>query len=104
MVHKGLKRGLNTGNTIRNHPGLPNSRQYRKYGCLVINNDLRGDNSVIAEGVVKDLMSYLPTKGQSSVEYSLNKRRRWELPEHIKSKIELESDSQDIKVLKVLNW
>lgn len=92
MVKKGSKRGLNTGNTIRHCFGDPQLRQCQRYGCLVVSSEVAGEE---AHTTVDDMFL---SKGVNGIEFSLNKRKRWEVPEDLKEKIEDEQDSTHIKV------
>ncbi|XP_067944247.1 uncharacterized protein [Watersipora subatra] len=97
MVQKKNKKGRYTGNTIRNYSSNSTVRQYQKYSCLVVNSDV-GNDSSNARNAVAEVSSYIPSNPYQRVELSLNKRRRWELPEQFKSKIEEEQDNPDVKI------
>ena len=98
MVKKGSKRGLNTGNTIRQHGKGSALRQYQKYGCVVVTSDVGEFDTSATKKVINDLGTTISVKGGSGVEFSLNKQKRWKLPESLKHKINTEQDSTDIQV------
>lgn len=97
MVKKGSIRGLNTGNTVRKNIS---HRHQRKYGCLVVKTeDIDGTiSSKASQQVINDFSVILPSLTNDDVEFSLNKKRRWEFPELLLTRIENEMDSSDIKV------
>lgn len=100
MVKKQSKRGLNTGNTIRDYKRNPALRQYQKYGCLVMGYEPRAQRGtdLKAKDILKDFNAYLPGSELGEVEYSLNKKRRWELPSQMKRKVHEEEDSEHVEV------
>lgn len=98
MVKKSSKHGLNTGNTIRRHSNELGMRQSQSYGCLVVSRQVCGNDSKAAKAATKDIDDIIPSKEPTHVQFSLNKRKRWEVPEFLKSKIEDEQDSTDVEV------
>ena len=101
MVKKGSRRGLNTGNTIRDYRRNPALRQFQKYGCLVMgaHDQQQIQQNQKAQEVMQDVFSCLPPNLHGSgVELSLNKKRRWELPHNLVQTVDAESDSKDIEV------
>ncbi|KAF6035528.1 hypothetical protein EB796_006161 [Bugula neritina] len=95
MSYKGSKKGRITGKTIRNQPF---SSATKKYGCLVVHSNSENKKPGAISKDAKNFMSCLPANTSGAVEYSLNKHKRWELPQSIKSQVELESDNQDLKI------
>ena len=98
MVKKGSKRGLNTGNTIRQCSKVPALRQYQKYGCLIVTSKVKPQQSPAAKRVIEDVSSFLPCNESISTEFSLNKQKRWELPENLKLTVDREQDNTDLQV------
>lgn len=98
MVKKGSKRGLNTGNTIRRCLKEQNLYKHKKYGYFVVTSDVTSDDSLSAKSTLKDVSAVIPSNGYTHLEFSLNKKKRWELPECIKQKIHKEQDSPNVQV------
>lgn len=99
-MKKQSKHGLNTGNTIRDYKRNPALRQYQKYGCLVMGYEPRAQRGtdLKAKDILKDFHAFLPGSELGEVEYSLNKKRRWELPSQMKRKVHEEEDSEHVEV------
>ena len=97
MVKKGSRRGLNTGNTIRNYRHNPALRQYQKYGCLVMGTQAIDRKNPVTRSIMRDIHTDLPVS-DPGVEFSMNKRARWMLPSQLKQKVSAEADSKNIEV------
>jgi len=95
MVKKGSRRGLNTGNTIRNYRHNPALRQYQKYGCLVVTEST--NKSPASNTIMKDIHARLPSSGPG-VELSINKRSRWTVPSQLQQKVYAEHGSENVKI------
>lgn len=94
MVRKNSKAGLHTGNTIRLPGGHPFLLKYQNYSYFVM------EARSMDKGQMKefsDLMRYMPT-ANGYVEYSMNKKRRWELPRVIRNKLVEQSDNDNLLV------
>lgn len=109
MVLKREKRGISSGNTIRRLAGAFSSKEYQRYGCLIVTQEVVEDESSIANGILERLDEALSTTGHLTCQFSLNKNRRWLLPDIISSYISCGVGFTDIHVsisayCKVINF
>lgn len=88
----GLRRS--TGNTIRLPGGHPSLQKYQNYSYFITEARNMDRDQTKQFG---DLMKYMPT-ADGFVEYSMNKKKRWELPRLIKNKLLNESDNDELLV------
>lgn len=97
MVKKGSRRGLNTGNTIRDYRHNPALRQYQKYGCLVLGERVSIDKNPKAKATMRDVHTQL-SFADPGLEFSMNKQRRWELPAFLIQKVYAEAGRGNVEV------
>ena len=94
MVRKCSKAGLHTGNTIRLSGGHPFLNRFQKYSYFVADADTLHHNQRKA---LKEVMDILPFP-DGHLEYSMNKKKRWQLPKVIHSTLRVESDNPNLNV------
>lgn len=94
MVRKNSKAGLHTGNTIRLPGGHPFLKKLQTYGYFVTEaNDMDRNQ----RRCLKDLISILPFPN-GSLQYSMNKKRRWDLPRLLNRTLIQQSDNPGLLV------
>lgn len=95
MVIKRGKNGLNSGNTIRSAL-RHNLNRLRKYG-FVVSTGCTVINDSDSKKKLQELSQFLP-EASGTLEYSLNKKNRWTLPEMFRHHIDSEMGSEYLQV------